>query len=150
MAGNADVQVGDRLETSGLDGVYPPGLPVAQVARIDRRADSAFARIVLTPLANPESSRHVLLLKTTGHGLEDPTQVGGATGSLAIATDAPSGASAANVAAASAAAAAARAHARVAAHAASHPASIAAPAASAVAARGASSPASTSKPGGRP
>jgi len=71
MAGNADVQVGDRLETSGLDGVYPPGLPVAQVARIDRRADSAFARIVLTPLAKPENSRHVLLLKTTGHGLED-------------------------------------------------------------------------------
>src|SRR4029079_4055469 len=31
MAGNADVQVGDTLTTSGVDGVYPPGLPVAKV-----------------------------------------------------------------------------------------------------------------------
>ncbi len=154
MAGNADVQVGDRLETSGLDGVYPPGLPVAQVARIDRRADSAFARIVLTPLANPESSRHVLLLQTTGHGLQDPAQAP-VVGLPAAAADAPSGASAANVAAASAAAAAARAHARVAGHAASHPAS----AAQAVVGRGVASPGasqgasgavSASKPGGRP
>ncbi|MBU0917996.1 rod shape-determining protein MreC [Aquabacterium parvum] len=154
MAGNADVQVGDRLETSGLDGVYPPGLPVAQVARIDRRADSAFARIVLTPLSNPESSRYVLLLQTTGHGLEGPAQAT-VPGGPAAAVDAPSVASAANVAAASAAAAAARAHARVAGHAASHPAS----AAQAVVGRGAASPgasqgasgaASASKPGGRP
>ncbi len=64
MAGNADVQVGDVLETSGLDGVYPPGLPVARVAQVDRRADSAFARIVLTPYANAEQPRHVLLLLT--------------------------------------------------------------------------------------
>ena len=33
MAGNADVQVGDLLTTSGVDGVYPPGLPVAKVAQ---------------------------------------------------------------------------------------------------------------------
>ena len=29
MAANADVQAGDLLTTSGVDGVYPPGLPVA-------------------------------------------------------------------------------------------------------------------------
>jgi rod shape-determining protein MreC len=79
MAGNADVQVGDRLETSGLDGVYPPGLPVAQVARVDRRADSAFARIVLTPLSNPENSRHVLLLKPAGAGAGAVSAEGGAS-----------------------------------------------------------------------
>lgn len=155
MAGNADVQVGDRLETSGLDGVYPPGLPVAQVARIDRRADSAFARIVLTPLANPESSRHVLLLQTTGHGLQDPAQAAGVGAASAAAADTPSGASAANVAAASAAAAAARVHARVAGHAASHPASAAQAVggrgvAPASASQGASGAASASKPGVRP
>lgn len=64
MAGNADVQVGDVLQTSGLDGVYPPGLPVAQVAQVDRRADSAFARIVLKPYAHAEQPRHVLLMLT--------------------------------------------------------------------------------------
>jgi rod shape-determining protein MreC len=62
MAGNADVQVGDLLQTSGLDGVYPAGLPVAKVVSVDRRADSAFARIVLAPMANPDTARHVLLL----------------------------------------------------------------------------------------
>jgi len=62
MAGNADVQVGDSLLTSGLDGVYPAGLPVARVLKVDRRADSAFARIWLTPTAEPDSPRHVLVL----------------------------------------------------------------------------------------
>jgi len=63
MAGNADVQVGDTLQTSGLDGVYPAGLPVARVTQVDRRADSAFARIALVPLSSPDSTRHVLLLQ---------------------------------------------------------------------------------------
>jgi len=63
MAGNADVQAGDELQTSGLDGIYPAGVPVAKVLRVDRRADSAFARITLQPLAQPDSSRHVLLLQ---------------------------------------------------------------------------------------
>ena len=62
MAGNADVQQGDLLTTSGLDGIYPEGLPVAKVARVDRRADSAFARILLTPMALPDRPRHVLVL----------------------------------------------------------------------------------------
>ena len=63
MAGNADVQAGDELQTSGLDGIYPAGVPVAKVVSVERRADSAFARIVLQPLAQPDSSRHVLLLQ---------------------------------------------------------------------------------------
>lgn len=162
MAGNADVQVGDRLETSGLDGVYPSGLPVAQVARIDRRADSAFARIVLTPLANPESSRHVLLLQPNGHGLSDPSEASTAEPALS-ASAIPSASSSSSVAAASAAAAAARAHARGgAAHAVSHAASGAASAASAASGAGSPAPVPGSashgpaatppanKPGGRP
>ena len=63
MAGNADVQVGDLLSTSGLDGIYPSGLPVARVTHIDRRADSAFARISLVALSQPDSPRHVLVLR---------------------------------------------------------------------------------------
>ena len=39
---NADVREGDLLTTSGVDGVYPPGLPVAQVEKVEWRADSAF------------------------------------------------------------------------------------------------------------
>ncbi len=60
---NADVQVGDALQTSGLDGIYPPGLVVARVASVERRQESGFARIVLTPSANPDGVRHVLVLE---------------------------------------------------------------------------------------
>jgi rod shape-determining protein MreC len=63
MATNADVQPGDVLSTSGVDGVYPPGLPVARVDRIERRVDSSFARIVCTPLAKTEGSLHVLVVQ---------------------------------------------------------------------------------------
>ena len=63
MAGNADVLAGDILTTSGVDGVYPPGLPVAKVAKIERRADSAFARISCLPLARVDDARHVMVLK---------------------------------------------------------------------------------------
>jgi rod shape-determining protein MreC len=66
MAGNADVQTGDLLTTSGVDGVYPPGLKVAKVAKIDRKIDSGFARIVLAPAAQADGVRHVLVLEPTG------------------------------------------------------------------------------------
>jgi len=65
MAGNADVQAGDALSTSGLDGVYPPGLAVARVQGVERRADSGFARITLVPTASPDGVRHVLVLEPT-------------------------------------------------------------------------------------
>jgi rod shape-determining protein MreC len=66
MAGNADVQLGDVLTTSGVDGVYPPGLLVAKVTAIDRKVDSGFARIVLAPAAMPDGVRHVLVLEPIG------------------------------------------------------------------------------------
>lgn len=66
MAGNADVQVGDLLTTSGVDGVYPPGLAVATVATVDRRQDAGFARIALTPAAASDNIRHVLVLEPIG------------------------------------------------------------------------------------
>lgn len=63
MAANADVQPGDLLTTSGVDGVYPPGIPVAKVAKVERRPDSAFARIVLHPQALVDGAQHVMVLK---------------------------------------------------------------------------------------
>jgi rod shape-determining protein MreC len=64
VSANADVQENDLLTTSGLDGVYPPGLPVARVLHVERRADSAFARIYCRPIAQIEGTRHVMLLKS--------------------------------------------------------------------------------------
>jgi rod shape-determining protein MreC len=63
QSGNADVQVGDDLLTSGLDGIYPPGLKVARVAAVDRRGESAFARVLASPAANADAVRHVLVLE---------------------------------------------------------------------------------------
>jgi rod shape-determining protein MreC len=62
MAANADVQPGDLLTTSGVDGVYPPGLAVARVAKVDRRVDSAFARVSCTPVGLVAGSAHVMVL----------------------------------------------------------------------------------------
>ncbi|SDB87931.1 rod shape-determining protein MreC [Paraburkholderia lycopersici] len=59
---SADVQAGDELVTSGLDGVYPQGLPVAKVLRVDKQADTAFARVVCLPLAAVRGARQVLVL----------------------------------------------------------------------------------------
>lgn len=59
---SADLVVGDELVTSGLDGVYPPGLPVAKVVRVDKQADTAFARVVCLPVAAVRGSRDVLVL----------------------------------------------------------------------------------------
>lgn len=63
MSGNADVLVGDVLITSGIDGVYPPGLQVAKVVAVERRVESGFARILLAPAASPDGVRHVLVLE---------------------------------------------------------------------------------------
>lgn len=63
MAANADVQAGDLLTTSGVDGVYPPGLPVARVEKVERRVESAFARIYCTPVALAGGAAHVMVLQ---------------------------------------------------------------------------------------
>jgi rod shape-determining protein MreC len=63
MAANADAAVGDLLTTSGVDGIYPPGLPVARVERIDRRVDAIFARIYCVPAALVAGASHVLVLE---------------------------------------------------------------------------------------
>ncbi|HEX5785675.1 MAG TPA: rod shape-determining protein MreC [Burkholderiaceae bacterium] len=66
MAGNADVQEGDVLSTSGVDGVYPAGLPVAKVTSVERRAESAFARVLCQPFSHADATLHVLVLPPTG------------------------------------------------------------------------------------
>jgi rod shape-determining protein MreC len=66
MAANADVQAGDALATSGVDGVYPPGLAVATVLKVERRSDAGFARILLAPAAGIDGVRHLLVLEPLG------------------------------------------------------------------------------------
>ncbi len=64
LAANADVREGDVLVTSGIDGTYLPGLPVATVLKIEREAGYAFAKIVCTPAAGIDRFGQVLVLTT--------------------------------------------------------------------------------------
>lgn len=59
---NADFQDGDQLVTSGIDGVYPPGLPVAEVTQVDRASAHLFARILCKPLAGVANHAQVMLV----------------------------------------------------------------------------------------
>jgi len=70
---NADILEGDLLTTSGVDGVYPPGLPVARVTLVERRAESSFTRIGCEPLARVQGALHVLVLAPVGPSLPPTT-----------------------------------------------------------------------------
>ncbi len=84
---NADINQGDLLTTSGVDGVYPPGLPVARVTQVERRAESSFTRIVCEPLARVQGALHVLVLAPVGASLPPSPLPEPATPSRRLATD---------------------------------------------------------------
>ena len=63
MPANADVQNGDVLVTSGLDGIFLPGFPVAKVVHIERDTSYSFARIYCVPVAGVESFGEVMVLE---------------------------------------------------------------------------------------
>jgi rod shape-determining protein MreC len=71
---NADFENGDPLVTSGIDGVYPAGLPVAQVANVERNAAFLFARITCKPTAGVNSHRHVLVVHAPPPVAEQPPE----------------------------------------------------------------------------
>jgi rod shape-determining protein MreC len=72
VSANTDVKVGDVLNTSGVDGIYPPGLPVARVTLVERQADGGFTRVELAPLASVDRVRHVLVLEPLRNQLPPP------------------------------------------------------------------------------
>lgn len=67
---NADIEAGDVLVTSGIDGIYPAGLPVATVTGIERNAAYPFARVTSVPAAGVGSHRQVMILDP-GEALPD-------------------------------------------------------------------------------
>jgi len=72
LAANADVRPGDTLVTSGLDGIYLPGLPVARVTRVERDNVYSFARIVCEPAGGAEQHGMVLVLEKREAPLPPP------------------------------------------------------------------------------
>ncbi len=59
---NVDIQVGDKLVTSGIDGIYPAGLAVATVTKILQNPESPFAKIISTPVADVSNHLQLLIL----------------------------------------------------------------------------------------
>jgi rod shape-determining protein MreC len=62
MPVSSDIQEGDVLVTSGIDGTYPPNLPVAKVIKIERDPAYPFARITCAPLAGVDRHRALLIV----------------------------------------------------------------------------------------
>ena len=71
---NADFANGDQLVTSGIDGVYPAGLPVAEIANVERNAAFLFARILCKPLAGVSNHKQVLVVHAEQNMSERPPE----------------------------------------------------------------------------
>jgi rod shape-determining protein MreC len=68
MPAQTDIRTGDRLLTSGIDRVYPAGIPVARVSRVSRSQSSPYLRVEGLPLAGLDRSRAVLVLVAEPQG----------------------------------------------------------------------------------
>ena len=75
MATNADIEVGDLLSTSGVDGIYPAGVMVGKVTKVERRAETAFARILCEPMGRVQGARHVMVLEPLSDQLPPRPQI---------------------------------------------------------------------------
>jgi len=65
---NTEAEPGDILTTSGVDGIYPPGLPVARVLTVSAIDGSGFSRIECAPLARMHNTLHVLVIDPVTDG----------------------------------------------------------------------------------
>ena len=69
---NVDIRIGDKLVTSGIDGIYPSGLAVATVTNILQNPESPFAKIISTPVAEVSNHLQLLLLEVPEEKLAEP------------------------------------------------------------------------------
>lgn len=72
----ADLRVGDRLVTSGLDGTYPAGLAVAEIVDVVRDSGQMFAHIACKPLAGFDHSEFLLVLSQSAAMPARPEEAG--------------------------------------------------------------------------
>lgn len=75
LPANADIKEGDMLVTSGLDGVFLPGFPVAKVTKIERDSAYSFARIFCDPVAGVENFGEVYVLNAQVQSTAIPAEL---------------------------------------------------------------------------
>ncbi|MGH9253695.1 MAG: rod shape-determining protein MreC [Vicinamibacterales bacterium] len=63
VSGTADVQVGDTVVTSGIDGIYPKGFVIGQIESVER-GSGGFGAIVVRPAVDFSSVEAVLVVVT--------------------------------------------------------------------------------------
>ena len=75
LSGGSDLRPGDELVTSGLDGVFPTGIPVGKVSRVEPGEHSASSsRVMVWPAAALDESRMMLILLVDRSALPPPPQ----------------------------------------------------------------------------
>ena len=62
MLPNTKIEVGELLVTSGLDGVFPKGLPVARITSVEPSMETLFPEVAAEPLVLLDSLEEALLL----------------------------------------------------------------------------------------
>ncbi|MSO84263.1 MAG: rod shape-determining protein MreC [Acidobacteria bacterium] len=70
VSDTADVQVGDTIVTSGIDGIYPKGFVVGQIESVER-GSGAFGVIVVRPAVDFSSLEAVLVVLTPPAATDD-------------------------------------------------------------------------------
>lgn len=63
LSPGADIQEGDELVSSGIGGVYPSGLAIGRILRVDKHAPEGFVVAYVKPAAHPERHLHFLVLQ---------------------------------------------------------------------------------------
>ncbi|CAM5198634.1 Cell shape-determining protein MreC OS=Castellaniella defragrans OX=75697 GN=HNR28_002720 PE=3 SV=1 [Castellaniella defragrans] len=75
LSGNVDIKPGDTLVTSGIGGLFPAGLPVGRVEKVDHDPGTGFAMAIADPLSHPERYRHFLVLQVDVSDVPDPKEI---------------------------------------------------------------------------
>jgi rod shape-determining protein MreC len=82
VSGTADLQVGDTLVTSGIEGIYPKGFVIGQIESIERSAGE-FSNVSIRPAVD-FSSLEAVLVVLSPHAPADTTDVDDQSGTTAV------------------------------------------------------------------
>lgn len=75
LSGNVDIRPGDTLVTSGIGGLFPAGLSVGRIDKVDHDPGTGFAMAIAEPFSHPERYRHFLVLRVDGSEIPDPKEI---------------------------------------------------------------------------
>jgi rod shape-determining protein MreC len=63
VPGTADIKIGDRVVTSGIEGIYPKGFEIGQIESIERKSGE-FSSVIIRPAVEFSSLEAVLVVLT--------------------------------------------------------------------------------------